>query len=71
MAVLKQVTLASPPVRAGTDTSRQPGAALRAFRAVEVLEHLGTPEAREMLQTLANGAPDALVTRSARAALER
>ncbi len=47
------------------------GAALRAFRAVEVLEHLGTPEAREMLQTLANGAPDALVTRSARAALER
>jgi WD40 repeat protein len=47
------------------------GDRLRAFRAVEVLEHIGTPEARQVLQTLADGAPGALVTTSAQAALKR
>jgi hypothetical protein len=44
---------------------------LRTLRALEVLERLGTPEARTVLQTLAEGAPDARQTREARAALER
>jgi RNA polymerase sigma factor (sigma-70 family) len=47
------------------------GERLRAYRAVEVLELIGTPEARQVLQALADGAPEALVTRSARAALKR
>ena len=40
-------------------------------RAVEVLEKTNTPEARQVLQTLADGAPGALATRQARAALDR
>ena len=38
---------------------------------VEVLERLATPEARQALQSLAEGAPGALPTRHARAALDR
>jgi hypothetical protein len=41
------------------------------LRAVEVLERIGTPEAREVLQTLANGVPDVTFTREAQAALKR
>src|SRR5262249_50519506 len=44
---------------------------LRIYRGVEVLELIGTPEARSVLQTLAAGAPGALVTMSAQAALSR
>jgi RNA polymerase sigma factor (sigma-70 family) len=44
---------------------------LRGVRAVEVLESLGTPEARQVLQTLAEGAAEARLTREAKAALER
>jgi WD40 repeat protein len=44
---------------------------LRNYRAVEVLERIGTPEAREVLQALANGAPGVLLTTSAQAALGR
>ncbi len=44
---------------------------LRAWRAVEVLEHLGTPAAREVLHALASGAPVARLTREARASLDR
>jgi WD40 repeat protein len=47
------------------------GDRLRFFRAVEVLERIGTPQARAVLQALADGAPEALVTTSARAALKR
>src|SRR5207302_1795978 len=36
-----------------------------AARAVEVLEHAGTPEAREQLRRLAHGLPDAGLTREA------
>jgi hypothetical protein len=47
------------------------GERLRAFRAVEVLELIGTPQARQVLQALADGAPGALLTTSAQAALKR
>jgi hypothetical protein len=47
------------------------GQRLRAYRAVEVLELIATPEARQVLQALAGGAPDALLTTSAQAALKR
>jgi WD40 repeat protein len=48
-----------------------PPEVLRASRAVEMLEYLGTPEAREVLETLARGAPRARLTWEARASLER
>jgi hypothetical protein len=44
---------------------------LRVFRAVEVLEHIGTPAARDVLKTLADGASEARLTREAKASLER
>ncbi len=44
---------------------------LRLVRALEVLEQVGTGEAREMLEALAKGAPGALATREAQAALDR
>jgi WD40 repeat protein len=47
------------------------GERLRAFRAVEVLERIGTPEARQLLQALAQGAPGTLLTQSSQAALNR
>jgi hypothetical protein len=47
------------------------GEPLRLYRAVEVLERIGTPQARQLLRTLAAGAPGALLTTSAQAALQR
>jgi WD40 repeat protein len=44
---------------------------LRQLRAVEVLEHIGTVEAQQLLRSLAGGAPDTGLTRDARASLER
>jgi WD40 repeat protein len=44
---------------------------LRVARAVEVLERVGTPEARKVLKALAEGSSGAWLTREARAALER
>jgi hypothetical protein len=47
------------------------GERLRIWRALEVLERAGTPEAKEVLAALANGAPGARQTGEAKAALER
>jgi WD40 repeat protein len=47
------------------------GEKLRAVRAVEVLEHIGTPEACQVLESLAKGAPEARLTREAKGSLDR
>jgi WD40 repeat protein len=47
------------------------GEKLRHLRAVEVLEHIGSPDAQQVLQALAKGAPDARLTQEAKASLER
>ena len=44
---------------------------LQAVRAIEVLEHIGTAQAHQILNTLAQGMPEARVTRETKAALER
>lgn len=44
---------------------------LRALRSVEVLERIGTEPARQVLQSLAEGAASAVLTREAKAALAR
>jgi WD40 repeat protein len=54
----------------------QPGKApapgwMRAWRAMEVLEAIGTPEARKVLEAMAEGAKPADLTRAAKASLER
>ena len=46
-------------------------AEVRALRMLEVLQHLGTVEARALLEALAAGAPDARRTQAAHAALDR
>jgi RNA polymerase sigma factor (sigma-70 family) len=45
--------------------------ALRQLRAIQVLEQIGSPEARQILASLAQGAPAAPATRDAAAALAR
>jgi hypothetical protein len=47
------------------------GERLRLVRAIEVLERMGSMEARQLLQTLADGPPGALATAHAQAALQR
>ena len=56
---------------AGASETRLSGERLRAARAVELLERLGTPESRKVLAALAAGAPGAALTQDAAAALAR
>jgi hypothetical protein len=44
---------------------------LQCWRTIEVLERIGSPEAKEVLLSLAGGATEARVTREAQACLER
>jgi WD40 repeat protein len=53
------------------ETAIPAGEALRALRAVRVLEYAGTPEAHRHLRELAGGAEDARLTQQAKAALSR
>lgn len=48
-----------------------PGERLRHLRAVEILEHIGTQPAQELLQAIIRGAAGARLTREAKAALQR
>jgi WD40 repeat protein len=57
-------------LESATDADLSPDR-LREVRAVEVLESIGTPTARERLATLARGANGAYLTREAEAALRR
>jgi len=47
------------------------GEKLRTVRAIESLELMGTPEALEVLKTLAGGAPEARTTQEAQASVAR
>jgi hypothetical protein len=51
--------------------SAQTSGLLRGLRAIEVLEHSGTTEGRHVLVALAGGAPQARLTREAKASLQR
>ena len=42
---------------------------MQLLRAIEVLEYIGTPDARLCLEWLAAGAPEAWVTRAAKSAV--
>jgi hypothetical protein len=53
------------------DSPRLSGDRLRLFRALEVLEHIATTDAQQLLIDLAKGAPTARFTREARDSLER
>jgi len=55
------------------DKLEQPpsGDEIRALRAIEVLEHIGTTEAQRLLRSLARGAAGANSTREAQCSLER
>jgi hypothetical protein len=56
----------------GRLTSRvRQGERLRVLRAIEVLERIGTPQASELLRSVADWAPGAPLAAQARAALER
>jgi hypothetical protein len=53
------------------DKGGMPGEALRPLRAVEVLEQIGTVEAREVLAALAKGSAESPLTQDAKAAEAR
>lgn len=53
------------------DLRLSPGAPLQTIRAIEVLERIGTPDAKALCKKMATGAPDAWETKAAKAAVGR
>lgn len=53
------------------ESGGRPPDQLRMLRGVEVLERIGIPEARQVLESLARGASEARLTQEAKAALAR
>jgi len=53
------------------DTTEARAARRQMLRALEVLEQLDTPEARKLLESLGQGAPESRLTQEAKAALDR
>jgi WD40 repeat protein len=49
----------------------EPSEALAQLRALEALEYIGNPEAKQLIEKLATGAPRARLTQEAKASLER
>jgi hypothetical protein len=47
------------------------GERLQIIRSIEVLERIDTPDTRQFLESLANGAPGALQTEEAKVSLRR
>lgn len=58
-------------VKEAKAASEPPPERLRALRAIEMLEHIGTLPAQELLKSLASGAAEARLTQEAKASLER
>jgi hypothetical protein len=78
LPVLKKALAAKPSLEARKrierlveQASAQTSGLLRCLRAIEVLEHSGTTEGRHVLVALAGGAPQARLTREAKASLQR
>jgi WD40 repeat protein len=55
----------------GSAWQDQPSETLAQLRAIEILEYIGNPAARQSLEILAQGAPGARLTQEAMASLER
>jgi WD40 repeat protein len=79
-AALEKALAAEPPLEARrriegllqkVQRRQLPSETVRALRAVEVLEAIATPEARQQLEKLAQGMAEARLTKEAKAALER
>jgi hypothetical protein len=77
---LRQALSAKPPLETARriaalmdKAARRPwsGESLAFWRAIEVLEKIGTPEARHILQTVAKGAPSSRLTQAAQQSLDR
>jgi hypothetical protein len=58
-------------ILSGVSETKLSGDRLRAVRAVEILERIGTPKAQKVLASLAAGAPGSALTEDAAAALSR
>jgi WD40 repeat protein len=75
LPALEKVLAAHPSIevrkRIGALTEKIGPERLRPLRGVETLEHIGSPQAQEVLKTLAQGAPEARLTQEAKASLER
>jgi hypothetical protein len=66
-----QVRSAARIILDGLRSRRYGGDVLRSLRAVEVLEGIASKDARQLLESLAAGYPDALLTQEAVASLKR